>query len=734
MAPRAKDASHQPASRYGVSLRAKLLLPFLGTLLLVGVVAGSGSIHLFKTSLISSADDRLLAAREVLYREFKKQETILATYTSFLQQFQSLVDRFPAETELGILQNQLLATLEASEITAAFYPLSAADRVPLQSLQDLFEQARRSGKPRFRYSNEFNSQPSLLIAAPLLENSETTAILVLQTTMGSTFLQQTTAPLRVRSSLHNLNGAILAKSDPAVTPIVLTDAQLMEVSSGKKLFFDDPGSPNQRHLLTAIPLGTSDLILLSLEAEPEEGGLLMDKLTLQATLGIMITLLLGALLYFKSISSVLRPIGHIQDAVSAIDHGNLSHRISHFPGGELGELSRSINQMAENLNTRSTNSDLLETGQKLIDQQARHKLLLEIKDKELAGLAHQLSVNQRETGALLQLNQAMIAVSDPDSLFDRILQVLDEALACRHIVLLVYNPGESVLEVAGATGIEDGLLDSVRFSFDEGICGKVAEGRQLIYVKDVEQDDRALGYQGLLATRGSLVSAPLVVKNNLIGVLNLHKNQVEGFTTSELKLIQATANQAAIVIHNAQLSDQSRDISNTDPLTGLANRRYFQDVLKREVAQARRFNTFFATVMCDLDHFRDFNDVHGRLRGDALLRQVGQVLLRNTRGIDLVCRFGNKQFVLLLPKTDKAGAVITAEKLRQSILNENFPGEEQSQPGGKLTLSFGVTQFPADSENIYELLTLADRCLYFAKQQGRNRTVAWDKTLEEIET
>ncbi len=725
----------QATGRRGLTLRTRLLLPFLTTLLLLAIVTGSGSVHIFNTALALSADDRLRAAQEVLYREFKKQETILETYISFLQQFQSLVHRYPDETEVGLLQDRLFNTLEKSDISVAFYPIDSADLLPIASLQDLFEQARRSGEPRFRYTDEFSAMPVLMVAAPLFENGEATQIIVLQTNMGGNFLHQATSPLGVRSSLHRLDGKILCKSDPDATPLTLSEEQLIKVSSGTQLFLGHkhPGSANHRHLLAAIPLGSSDLVFLSLEAFPEDSTLFMDKWAIQITVGIMISLFLGGLLYFKAASNVIRPIREIQNAIDAIARGNLGYRIHNLSDGELGELSSSFNRMAESLKEKSASMAATETNQELLQQQTRSQLLLEKKEKELDKITNELRTHQRETAAMLQLNQAMISAPDLDSLFDRILQVLNEALACEHIVLLLYNPGESILEVARSSGIENGLLDSVGFTFDQGICGKVAQDKQLIYVGNVEQDSRNLNYHGQLATHGSLVSAPLVVKGQLIGVLNLHKNETEGFATSELKLIQATANQAAIAINNVQLFERSRDLSNIDTLTGLANRHYFQEVLKREVAQARRFKSLFATVMCDIDNFRNFNEVHGRMRGDALLRQIGQTLLKSTRGIDLVSRFGNKQFVILLPKTDKDGAVTMAEKLRQTILNENFFGEEQSQPDGKLTMSFGVTEFPSDSKNIYELLTLADRALYAAKQQGRNKTVAWDASLEEAE-
>jgi diguanylate cyclase (GGDEF)-like protein len=177
---------------------------------------------------------------------------------------------------------------------------------------------------------------------------------------------------------------------------------------------------------------------------------------------------------------------------------------------------------------------------------------------------------------------------------------------------------------------------------------------------------------------------------------------------------------------NAQLLERSRDLSNTDELTGLSNRRHFQEILKREVAQARRFSSIFSVIMCDIDGFKKLKKDLGNIHADALLRQVGQTLLKTTRGIDLVSRFGNDQFIILLPKTNKEGGVATAEKLRTRFLEEEYAQLINTEQSVKVTVSFGVTEFPGDSKNIYELLNLADRALYASKQDGGNCTVAWE--------
>jgi diguanylate cyclase (GGDEF)-like protein len=223
-----------------------------------------------------------------------------------------------------------------------------------------------------------------------------------------------------------------------------------------------------------------------------------------------------------------------------------------------------------------------------------------------------------------------------------------------------------------------------------------------------------------------MISVPLVIKGRLVGAINLHKKQTEGFSASEQRLVQAIANQTAIAVDNTQLQERSRDLSNTDELTGLSNRRHFQEILKREVAQARRFSSIFSVIMCDIDEFKQHKTTLGNIQSDALLRQVGQALLKSTRGIDLVSRFGTDQFIILLPKTTKEGAFAAAEKLRKHILKEDFSSHIHSDLDFEVTVSFGVTEFPCDSKNIYELLNLADRALYAAKKDGSNCTVAWE--------
>ena len=166
-----------------------------------------------------------------------------------------------------------------------------------------------------------------------------------------------------------------------------------------------------------------------------------------------------------------------------------------------------------------------------------------------------------------------------------------------------------------------------------------------------------------------------------------------------------------------------------DGLTGLYNHRYFQEALTAELARGARYGNPVGLVFLDVDHFKNYNDQLGHPAGDELLRQLARILtdtgdlpeLRfRGRITDIAARYGGEEFVLLLPQTNKEGAVIRAERLRASIAEFSFV-DQHVQPGGTLTVSVGVAAFPDDALVKDALISAADKALYAAKHAGRNR-------------
>jgi len=178
-----------------------------------------------------------------------------------------------------------------------------------------------------------------------------------------------------------------------------------------------------------------------------------------------------------------------------------------------------------------------------------------------------------------------------------------------------------------------------------------------------------------------------------------------------------------------ELLQQTQELSITDGLTGLYNQMHFFELLDRETRKSQRHDLTYSLIIFDVDHFKNYNDRHGHLRGSETLKGIAAVMKKKFRSTDLLAKYGGDEFVIILPQTDKVGAYLAAERLRESVERQPFSGAE-TQPQGKITISIGLASYPEHGLTDDELLNRADKSLYFAKETGRNRTVIYNETIE----
>ena len=172
-------------------------------------------------------------------------------------------------------------------------------------------------------------------------------------------------------------------------------------------------------------------------------------------------------------------------------------------------------------------------------------------------------------------------------------------------------------------------------------------------------------------------------------------------------------------------------LSVTDSLTGIPNRRHFDEVLDREYARHAQESGTLAMIFIDIDYFKQYNDTFGHQKGDCVLKKIGELIKENKRNGDIAARYGGEEFALLLPDTGEKEALSIAENLRSEIELAYFEGEE-TQPKGKITVSMGVAVFPDKAKNEIELIKSADDALYRAKFFDKNRVEAYKSILDKI--
>ncbi|HEV7856288.1 MAG TPA: diguanylate cyclase [Herminiimonas sp.] len=216
---------------------------------------------------------------------------------------------------------------------------------------------------------------------------------------------------------------------------------------------------------------------------------------------------------------------------------------------------------------------------------------------------------------------------------------------------------------------------------------------------------------------------PLVTQGEVIGLIYFSGLSADdAVCKSQQRLIDRVAEQIALALSNVKLRETLRRQSITDPLTGLYNRRYMDETLKRELYRAERKTVPLAVIVLDLDHFKRINDTFGHEAGDMVLKSVAQQIRENIRESDLACRFGGEELVLILPECDLQIALARANKIQIAIntLNMHYGGRTL----GTVTGSFGVAAFPEHGRDPITLMQAADHAMYQAKQAGRNCIVA----------
>jgi diguanylate cyclase (GGDEF)-like protein len=186
------------------------------------------------------------------------------------------------------------------------------------------------------------------------------------------------------------------------------------------------------------------------------------------------------------------------------------------------------------------------------------------------------------------------------------------------------------------------------------------------------------------------------------------------FNIEEVKLVLRRTLDRQYLIRQAGQKEFYQELSILDGLTGVYNRRYLDEILRREIERAKRYNQAISLFMLDIDDFKKYNDTYGHQAGDEILKKLANFLVEAVRAADMVFRYGGEEFVVFLPQTLKQGGVETAKRLI-NLERQNLP----------VTISLGLVSYPEDGQNINDLLLRVDKALYQAKHLGKDRICLW---------
>ena len=323
---------------------------------------------------------------------------------------------------------------------------------------------------------------------------------------------------------------------------------------------------------------------------------------------------------------------------------------------------------------------------------------------------------------LFEVSIDLNSILDPGKLIESsMLSIIGQLRIDQIIMFLPSEDDEGNIYPMYSKGFSKDLWEGFFLPLNDPIIDTF--GEKVIPLELIKIDGKSLNKRWRkLIDNGIVMIAPIISNNRVKGLVTVGQKINKGpFSQSEKEMFSLLVHFISVAFSNSILYREMEQISLTDGLTGLYNYRHFKTRLEDEIVRAMRYKHSLSLVMFDVDNFKNYNDTLGHLTGDGALKAVAAILKSTIRKSDIAVRYGGEEFCVILPEGDVKSAWDFAERLRKEIESHSFEGE-MVQPGGKLTISLGVAEFPKHADSLRGLIEQADAALYKAKGSGRNKT------------
>jgi diguanylate cyclase (GGDEF)-like protein len=309
-----------------------------------------------------------------------------------------------------------------------------------------------------------------------------------------------------------------------------------------------------------------------------------------------------------------------------------------------------------------------------------------------------------------------------DEILTIIADIIPFAFTCDRMTISMRTEDGKGGVIKRASGADADTLRNRQFSLSEKTLASVLYTKNICFSRNFSpgrHESRYFENEPHANEYGSFLAVPLGI-DDCKGMILLESVKRDAFSDALRELLSTIAVSAGLAIEKILLYEKTNALATHDGLTNLFNHRQFQQILKDEITRSSRYTDPLSLVICDIDFFKKVNDTYGHPFGDAVLKTVAGILNGSIRqGIDTAARYGGEEFALILVKTDEAQAIETAERIRESIART-----VQKSPSGAdvhVTMSFGIAVLGKHARELGELVKKADKALYRAKEQGRNR-------------
>lgn len=487
-----------------------------------------------------------------------------------------------------------------------------------------------------------------------------------------------------------LDALALKTGDDEFRDAVNTVRRHWEGELKPRLLAFDPSDPRTATVTLAVieahvPVHLKHLDKVVGWLEQDIGGDARRLAVFQAV-ALALTLLLGMTGFLMARYTVTLPLRRLTEGARTIADGAYDWRVAVTSNDELGDLAMTFNRMAQAI------------GEK--------------------------------TSRIAALNEIAVRITSTQSLRDLMDEILREGarlIQARAAGIVFYDQVANRFSDWLTQGLSSQFLGNMKHLSRRLLEQTFESGQPL-------QSDERLLHEHKLAPLfhqegiGAFVCLPLTSHANRLGVICFFRQDRNRFLPDEIGILTTFSHLAAAAIENARLQEKTLNLVVTDKLTGLRNRRYFDQRLAEEIHHAAREVAPLSLLMLDIDDFKRINDSHGHVTGDRVLQALSQALSAQLWQVDIAARYGGEEFAVILPQTDVVAARKVAERIRENVAKLAVPLPDGSWLG--ITVSIGVACYPRCGESPESLIEHADQALYTAKREGKNRVCLYREILK----
>jgi diguanylate cyclase (GGDEF)-like protein len=353
---------------------------------------------------------------------------------------------------------------------------------------------------------------------------------------------------------------------------------------------------------------------------------------------------------------------------------------------------------------------------------------------EIIRLSDELETKSRSIYQFQEFLSVIAQSLDSEKVYSEVLSKFSDIMKAECSSLMVLHEESDELALEASVGASFDESNKIRIKMGDGISGSVLASGSPMLVRNVDTDRRVRDQRHGHYKTKSFISYPITLGQKKLGVINLtDRKGGASYESKDLSLLEMMAPQLALIIDRTEWfkkAEQYQQMSLTDALTGLPNRRYLEERLFEEVERSKRHGTPVCFMLIDIDHFKKYNDIYGHTNADLVLMKTAVILRRSVRAIDMPARYAGDEFCIILPETDIQAASFIAERLCREVRQTEFHSD-LGELMGRVTFSIGVSSFGTDRQTPHSVIETADRALYQAKMLGRNRVAIFEGAIRE---